>query len=70
MVADPDFTGGVLVLPGGKPNSLARSRPWQLAHLRVALLTGALRRRLPAHIQVRRVAIPVARMESRPGADC
>jgi pimeloyl-ACP methyl ester carboxylesterase len=55
MVADPDFTGGVLVLPGGKPNSLARSRPWQLAHLRVTLLTGGLRRRLPAHIEVRRV---------------
>lgn len=55
IVTDPDFTGGVLVLPGGKPDSTQRSRPWQLAHLRVALLARALRRRLPAHVAVRRV---------------
>jgi pimeloyl-ACP methyl ester carboxylesterase len=55
MVADPDITGGVLVLPGGKPDSTAASRPWQLAHLRMALLAAALRRRLPCHVEVRRV---------------
>jgi hypothetical protein len=55
MVADPDITGGVLVLPGGKPDSMAGSRPWQLAHLRMALLARSLRRRLPPHVEVRRV---------------
>jgi pimeloyl-ACP methyl ester carboxylesterase len=47
--------GAVLVLPGGKPRSDERSRPWQLAHLRVALLTWALRRRLGSGVEVRRV---------------
>ncbi|CAN5750105.1 hypothetical protein BH09ACT8_BH09ACT8_66680 [soil metagenome] len=40
--------GAVLVLPGGKPVSTARSRPWQLANLRMALLGAAIRQRLPA----------------------
>lgn len=48
-------TGAVLVLPGGKPRSEERSRPWQLAHLRVALLAWALRRRLGPGVEVRRV---------------
>jgi pimeloyl-ACP methyl ester carboxylesterase len=47
--------GAVLVLPGGKPRSDERSRPWQLAHLRVALLARALRRRLGPDVEVRRV---------------
>lgn len=47
--------GAVLVLPGGKPSSTARSRPWQLANLRVALLARALRRRLGPGVEVRRV---------------
>jgi pimeloyl-ACP methyl ester carboxylesterase len=55
IVADPDITGGVLVLPGGKPDSMAGSRPWQLAHLRMALLVWSLRRRLPPNVEVRRV---------------
>ena len=45
----------MLVLPGGKPRSLARTRPWQLANLRVALLAYALRRRLGSSVEVRRV---------------
>jgi pimeloyl-ACP methyl ester carboxylesterase len=40
--------GAVLVLPGGKPISTAPSKAWQLANLRMALLTSALRHRLPA----------------------
>jgi dienelactone hydrolase len=48
-------TGAVLVLPGGKPRSLARSRPWQLANLRVTLLACALRRRLGPRVEVRQV---------------
>ena len=55
VASNRDVSGGVLVLPGGKPNSLQPSQPWQLAHLRVALLAGALRRRLPRHVEVRRV---------------
>lgn len=47
--------GAVLVLPGGKPRSLARTRPWQLANLRVELLARALRRRLGPGVEVRRV---------------
>ena len=35
------------MLPGGKPVSTAPSKAWQLANLRMALLSSALRRRLP-----------------------
>lgn len=45
----------MLVLPGGKPTSTAPSRPWHLANLRVALLAGAVRRRLGPDVTVRRV---------------
>ena len=55
LVVDLNITGGVLVLPGGKPNSMQRSRRWQLAHLRMALLAWTLRRHLPRHVEVRRV---------------
>lgn len=47
--------GAVLVLPGGKPRSLERTRPWQLANLRVALIARALHRRLGPGVEVRRV---------------
>jgi pimeloyl-ACP methyl ester carboxylesterase len=50
-----DFTGAVLVLPGGRPNSTARSHPWQLANLRVGLLARSLRRRLGPGVEVRLV---------------
>ena len=46
---------GVLVLPGGRPTSDASSRAWQLANLRMELLTQSLRRRVGAHVEVRRV---------------
>lgn len=39
----------VLVLPGGKPVSTAAGRPWQLANLRMTMLTESLRYRLTAH---------------------
>ena len=45
----------MLVLPGGRPRSDARSRPWQLANLRVALLAAALRRTLGPAADVRLV---------------
>lgn len=50
-----DARAGVLVLPGGRPRSDAPSRAWQLANLRVALLTHALRRRVGADVDVHRV---------------
>jgi len=40
VVARVRITGGALVLPGGQPSSLQRSWPWQLVHLRVALLAA------------------------------
>ncbi len=46
---------GVLVLPGGMPRSDAPTHLWQLAHVRMALLTGSLRRRLGDDVEVRRV---------------
>jgi dienelactone hydrolase len=55
VVSKADFTGAVLVLPGGKPRSGARSHPWQLANLRVALLAHSLRRRLHRKVDVRTV---------------
>jgi pimeloyl-ACP methyl ester carboxylesterase len=55
VASKAEFTGAVLVLPGGRPRSVARSRPWQLANLRVALLARSLRRRLPRGADVRLV---------------
>ena len=55
VVSPNSERGAVLVLPGGKPRSDEPSRPWQLAHLRVALLAWALRRRLGPGVEVRRV---------------
>jgi pimeloyl-ACP methyl ester carboxylesterase len=49
------FIGAVLVLPGGRPRSIARSHPWQLANLRVALLARSLRSRVGAGIEIRQV---------------
>lgn len=48
-------TGAVLVLPGGKPASLAPSRARQLANLRMTLLSWDLRRRVGAAVQVRQI---------------
>lgn len=45
----------VLVLPGGKPESRASSRAWQLANLRMALLAGSLRKLSDDDVVVRRV---------------
>jgi pimeloyl-ACP methyl ester carboxylesterase len=55
VTSNVDLTGGVLVLPGGRPRSVARSRPWQLANLRVGLLARAMRRRLGPGVDVRLV---------------
>lgn len=44
----------MLVLPGGKPTSAARSRAWQAANLRMTLLSADLRRRCTP-VQVRQV---------------
>ena len=44
-----------MVLPGGRPTSDASSRAWQLANLRIELLTQSLRRRVGANVEVRRV---------------
>lgn len=53
-------TAYVLVLPGGKPRSAARSRPWHLSNLRMAWLAAALRARLaPHHVAVERVRYQV-----------
>ena len=46
---------GVLVLPGGRPRSDAPSRAWQLANLRIALLSRSLRRRLGPGVDVHRM---------------
>jgi pimeloyl-ACP methyl ester carboxylesterase len=44
--------GAVLVLPGGKPTSAARSSGWQPANLRMTLLSADLRRRCtPAQVR-------------------
>lgn len=48
-------TGAVLVLPGGKPTSLAPSRPRQLANLRMTLLSAGLRARVGRRAEVRQV---------------
>lgn len=47
--------GGILILPGGKPNSVEQSQPWQLAHVRMAMLAAGLRARVPRHVEIRRV---------------
>lgn len=50
-----EVSGGVLVLPGGKPESSAPSSAVQLANLRMEWFAGALRRRLGDGVRVRRV---------------
>ena len=55
VTSNVGFTGGVLVLPGGRPKSVSRSQPWQLANLRVGLLARSLRRRLGPRVDVRLV---------------
>ena len=47
--------GGVLVLPGGKPESTATSHPLQLANQRIEWLAHSSRRRLGSGVLVRRV---------------
>ena len=46
--------GGVLVLPGGKPQSDEDSRKWQLANVRMDWLASALRLRLGHGVRVHR----------------
>jgi hypothetical protein len=53
------YRGGVLVLPGGKPESTARSHPLQLANRRVEWLVRSLRRRLGSGVLVRRMQYQV-----------
>jgi hypothetical protein len=53
------YRGGVLVLPGGKPESTARSHPLQLTNQRVEWLARSLRRRLGSGVVVRRVQYQV-----------
>ena len=53
---DNELRGGVLVLPGGKPESSVASRPWQLANQRMELLARSLRWRLGDGVAVRRVS--------------
>ena len=53
--------GGVLVLPGGKPESTATSHPLQLANQRIEWLAHSLRRRLGSGVLVRRVRYRVRR---------
>jgi pimeloyl-ACP methyl ester carboxylesterase len=55
VASKADFTSAVLVLPGGRPDSVARSHSWQLANLRVGLLARSLRRRLGRGVEVRLV---------------
>ena len=50
------LNGGVLVLPGGKPESNLASRPWQLANQRMELLARSLRCHLGDGVAVRRVS--------------
>jgi pimeloyl-ACP methyl ester carboxylesterase len=49
------YRGGVLVLPGGKPESTATSHPLQLANQRLEWLARSLRRRLGSGVLVRRL---------------
>jgi hypothetical protein len=52
IAMDNPLRGGVLILPGGRPESSRGSRPWQLANQRMALLAGSLRRRLGQGVRV------------------
>ena len=45
-MSQPAPTALVLMLPGGKPRSTARSRPWQLSNLRMAWFARSLRSRV------------------------
>ena len=47
--------GGVLILPGGRPQSDQASQVWQLANLRMIWLAVALRARLGNGVRVSRV---------------
>jgi pimeloyl-ACP methyl ester carboxylesterase len=47
--------GGVLILPGGRPQSDEESRVWQLANLRMIWLAWALRARFGGGVRVSRV---------------
>jgi pimeloyl-ACP methyl ester carboxylesterase len=49
------YHGGVLVLPGGKPESTAKSHPLQLTNQRIEWLARSLRHRLGSGVLVRRV---------------
>lgn len=49
----------VLVLPGGQPTSVERSKPWQLSRLRMLPFTRALRRGLGREAKVTQVAYAV-----------
>jgi hypothetical protein len=49
------YRGGVLVLPGGKPESTARSHPLQLTNQRIDWLARSLRRRLGSGVPLWRV---------------
>jgi pimeloyl-ACP methyl ester carboxylesterase len=51
----PSLFGGVLVLPGGKPNSTIAARPWHLANSRMTILASSLRRRLGPGVSVNQV---------------
>jgi pimeloyl-ACP methyl ester carboxylesterase len=55
VATDGDIRRCVLVLPGGKPTSTDRSRPWQLANVRVGLLARGLRSRLGDGVDVQRL---------------
>ena len=48
-------SGYVLVLPGGKVRSDRPARSWQLANLRMAFVSRALRRRLGPDVRVQQV---------------
>jgi pimeloyl-ACP methyl ester carboxylesterase len=50
-----NLKAGILVLPGGKPRSSEPSQAWQLANVRIEMLTQSLRRRAGADVDVRRV---------------
>jgi hypothetical protein len=45
----------VVLLPGGRADSILTSQPWQLANLRMAWLQLALKRRVARGVDVRRV---------------
>ncbi len=62
------YRGGVLVLPGGKPQSTARSHPLQLANQRIEWLARSLRHRLGSGVVLQRVQYRVRGWNS-PGLD-